>query len=120
MFVHLPIVIMVTLSPLVVSDTVPQFNIVRECRFEGGSTATFQRSQVETTALARLRKEWVQFSRTHQETTIGGVASYVGLLTCLEMARDVVSASASSDQPRAKSGSRPTLTDVTVGEAHRH
>jgi hypothetical protein len=85
MFVHLPIVIMATLSPLVVFDTVPQFIIVRECNFEGGSAATFERcSQDETTALARLRKEWVQFSRTDQkscmgETTVGGLASYAEL-----------------------------------------
>jgi hypothetical protein len=56
-------------------------------------------------------------------TTTGGFASYVELLTCLEMARDVVSANANSEDPRAKSGSRPTRpdqTDVTIGEAHRH
>jgi hypothetical protein len=129
MFVHLPIVIMATLSPLVISDTAPQFNIVRECRFEGGSTGGFeQRSQDEMTAVARRRKEWVQLSRTDQktcmgETTIGGSASYVERLTCLEMAHDVVTASASPDQPRANSASpptRPDQTDVTVGEAQRH
>ena len=56
-------------------------------------------------------------------TQIGGFASYVELLTCLEMARDVVSANANPKDPRAKSGSRPTRpdqTDVTVGETDRH
>ena len=32
MFVHLPIVIVATLTPVAVSDTVPKFDIVRECR----------------------------------------------------------------------------------------
>jgi hypothetical protein len=36
MLLHLPIAILVTLSPITVSDTVPNFDIVRECRFEGG------------------------------------------------------------------------------------
>ncbi len=39
MLLHLPIAILATLSPIHVSDTVPTFDIVRECRYEGGSTA---------------------------------------------------------------------------------
>ena len=130
MLLHLPIAILATLSPIHVSDTVPTFDIVRECRYEGGSAANVERcSQDETTALAQLRTEWAQFAGTDQKTcmvtttTTGGFASYVELLTCLEMARDVVSANANSEDPRAKSGSRstrPDQTDVTVGEAHRH
>jgi hypothetical protein len=129
MLLHLPIAILATLSPIHVSDRVPTFDIVRECRYEGGSAANVERcSQDETTALAQLRTEWAQFAGTDQKTcmvttTTGGFASYVELLTCLEMARDVVSANTNSKDPRAKSGSRPTRpdqTDVTVGEAHRH
>jgi hypothetical protein len=105
----------------------PQFNIARECQFEGGSTAAFEQCpRDETTALSQLRAEWAQFGRDDQkicmgETTNSGFASYVELLTCLEMARDVVSANANAEDPRAKSGSQPTRpdqTDVTVGEAH--
>ncbi len=128
MLLHLPIAILATFSPIHVSDTVPTFDIVRECRYEGGSAANVERcSQDETTALAQLRTEWAQFAGTDQKTcmvtttTTGGFASYVELLTCLEMARDVVSANANSEDPRAKSGSRPTRpdqTDVTLGQAH--
>jgi hypothetical protein len=128
MLLHLPIAILATLSPIHVSDTVPTFDIVRECRYEGGSAANVERcSQDETTALAQLRTEWARFAGTDQKTcmvtttTTGGFASYVELLTCLEMARDVVSANANSEDPRAKSGSRPTRpdqTDVTLGQAH--
>jgi hypothetical protein len=128
MLLHLPIAIMVTLSPIAVSDSVPQFDIVRECRFEGGSIATFDRcSQDETAALSELKMAWAQFSGTDQKncmaaTTTGGFASYVELLTCLEMARDVASSNTKPNDRRVKSGSQPTQTGrpgVTVGEAHR-
>jgi hypothetical protein len=129
MLLHLPIAILATLSPIAVSSSVPQFDIAKECRYEGGSTANFERcSQDETTALAQLRTEWGQFAGTDQKTcmvttTTGGFASYVELLTCLEMARDAAGANTIPDNPPVKSGSRPTKsgqTGVTVGEAHRH
>ena len=50
---------MATLAPIPVSDSMPQFDIVKECRFEGGSSAIFGRcSQRETDALSKLKKEW--------------------------------------------------------------
>jgi hypothetical protein len=104
MLLHLPIAILVTLSPIAVSSSVPQFDIARECRVEGGSTAIFERClQDETVALAQLTTEWAQFAGTDQKTcmiatTIGGFASYVDLLTCLEMARD---AKNTEENPRA-------------------
>src|SRR5260370_35080576 len=113
MLLHLPIAILATLSPIAVSSSVPQFDMARECRYEGGSPAIFQRcSQDETTALAQLRPEWAQLGGTNQKscmvtTTTGGFASYVELLTCLEMARDVASPNTNPDDPHAKSGSRP-------------
>jgi hypothetical protein len=78
-----------------VSDTVPKFDIVRECRFEGGSAVELDRcSEDEGAALRELQPAWAQFAGADKtncivEATIGGVASYVELLTCLEMARDV-------------------------------
>jgi hypothetical protein len=105
MFLHLPIAIMVTLSPIAVSDSVPQFDIVRECGFEGGSRATFDRcSQDETTALSELKKEWAQSGRADQKacmatTTTGGFASYVELLTCLEIAHDAASTKNIPERP---------------------
>jgi hypothetical protein len=129
MLLHLPIAILATLSPIPVSDTVPTFDIVKECRFEGGSAANVEQcSQDEMAARAQITTEWPLFAGTDQKTcivatTTGGFASYVELLTCLEMARDVVSANANSEDLPAKSGSRPTRpdqTDVTIGESHRH
>src|SRR5260370_40794746 len=126
---HLPILILAALSPIPVSDTVPTFDIVRECRYEGGSTANVERcSQDETAALGRLKTEWVQFvgadKRSCMETTqIGGFASYVELLTCLELTRDDASPNTSLDDPHAQAGApptRPDQTDVTAAEPHRH
>jgi hypothetical protein len=129
MLLHLPIAILATLSPVPVSDTVPTFDVLRECRFEAGSTVDFDRcSRDEAAALEQLKNEWARFVGTDKnncvrETTVGGFASYVELLTCLEMARDVVSANPNPKNPAAKSGPRsaqPDRTGVTVGQAGRH
>jgi hypothetical protein len=129
MLLHLPIAILATLSPIPVSDTVPTFDMVKECRFEAGSMVDFDRcSRDEAIALRQLQQAWTKFAGADKktcvgETTIGGFVSYVELLTCLEMARDVVSANNNPQDPSTKSGSEPTRpgrTGVTVGEAHRH
>jgi len=124
MLLHLPIAIMATLAPIPVSDSMPRFNIARECQSEGGSTAVFEQcSRDETTALSQLRTEWAQFDRPDQKlcmgaTTTGGFASYVELLTCLEMTRGLVTANHNPD-PRARSETRPAgRPDITVGEGH--
>jgi hypothetical protein len=79
MLLHLPIAIMVTLSPIAVSDSVPQFDIVRECRFEGGSTATFDRcSRDETGAFSELKREWAQFSGADQKTCLAATTTTGG------------------------------------------
>ena len=113
MLLHLPIVILATLSPIHASDTVPTFANVERC------------SQDETVALGQLRTEWAQFSGADKRscmemTQIGGFASYVALLTCLEMARDVASPNTSPNDSHAKSGLRPTQAarpGLTIGEA---
>jgi hypothetical protein len=129
MLLHLPIAILATLSPVPISDTVPTFDMVRECRFEAGSMVDFDRcSRDEAIALRQLQQAWTKFAGADRktcvgETTIGGFASYVELLSCLEMARDVVSVDTNPKNPPAKSGSRstqPGRTGVTVGEADRH
>jgi hypothetical protein len=95
MLLHLPIAILMTLAPVPVSDAVPRLDIAKECRFEGGSTAIFGRcSRDEDAALQQLETEWPQFvgadrSSCFTEATAGGLGSYVELLICLEMARDV-------------------------------
>jgi hypothetical protein len=85
-------------------------------------------SRDEAIALRQLQQAWTNFAGADKkicvgESTIGGFASYVGLLSCLETARDAVSANTNPMNPPAKSGSRstqPIRTGVTVGEAARH
>jgi hypothetical protein len=95
MFLHLPIVMMGMLSPVAVADTVPSFSLARECQFEGESPEVVNRClKDEADARQRLEGEWGQFVATDKntcivESTVGGFASYVDLLTCLEMSNDV-------------------------------
>jgi hypothetical protein len=128
MLLHLPIAVMATFSPIPVADTVPTFDIVKECRYEGGSAANVdQCSRDETTAFPELKKEWAQSSGTNQKTcmattTIGGFASYVELLTCLEMANNVVSSSSNPNDPPVRSRPQPTQPgrpSETVAEVSR-
>jgi hypothetical protein len=95
MLLHLPIAILAALSPIAVSDTLPKFDIVRECNVEGGPSADVARcSRDEAAALRQLQEAWAQYAGADRkactvEATITDFASYVELLTCLEMARDV-------------------------------
>jgi hypothetical protein len=124
MLLHLPIAIMVTLSPVAVTDAVPKFDIVRECRFEGGSTVEFDRcSQDEAAALEQLKANWAQFTAVDKSAclsvaTVAGFASHVELLTCLEMARDLARA---DDSPRGSTKPQlmqPGRPGSTVGVGH--
>jgi hypothetical protein len=124
MLLHLPIAILATLSPVAVSDTVPKFDIVKECRFEGGSTTEIDRcSDDENTALGQLEREWTQVvdvdKRSCTATAMtGGVASYVELLTCLEMARDVKNGDSNPHGALTTEAMRLRAPGVTVGVGH--
>ncbi len=95
MLIHLPIIILTSLHPIAAADAVPQFEIARECRNEGGPKETEQRCVAdEIQARNQLQAEWIQFSPSakllcNQETNGDGTSSYVEFLTCLEMERDV-------------------------------
>ncbi len=94
MLAHLPIVILASLPFTAVADTVPKFDIARECRAEGGTEAMQQRcAQDEAKARDDLQPQWMQFGAGDknvclQETSMDDAPSYVELLICLEMARD--------------------------------
>jgi hypothetical protein len=121
MLLHLPIVILATFSPVAVSDTVPNFDVAKECRFEGGSTADIDRChQDETTALEQLKANWAQFtgvdkSTCHSLATVGGFASYVELLTCLEMTREANNTDKNPRDPRRSDPMRSVGPGVIVG-----
>jgi hypothetical protein len=83
------------LHPIAIADGVPKFEIARECQGEGGTEEVEQRCVAdEVQARKQLQTEWIQFSpgaklQCNEETGIDGTPSYVELLTCLEMERDV-------------------------------
>jgi hypothetical protein len=121
MLLHLPIAIMATLSPVAVSDAVPKFDIAKECRFEGGSTADIDRChQDEAAALERLKANWALFTGVDTSTclsvaTVAGFASYVELLTCLEMAREANNTDKKPRDPKRTDPMRPVGPGLTVG-----
>jgi hypothetical protein len=128
MLIHLPIVMLATFSPIAVSDTVPKLNIARECRFEGGTTAVFDRcSKDEADAFQQLQTEWPQFAEADRracftEATVGGLASYVDLQICLEMARDVRNQKPDARDPLATTGAQsidhPAQSEMSVVDRH--
>jgi hypothetical protein len=95
MIMHLPIVVLASLPLTPVADDVPKFDIARECQSEGGSDATQKKcADNDPHARDQLRPLWTQFSAGDKtsclrETSTDGTPSYVELLTCLELARDV-------------------------------
>jgi hypothetical protein len=94
MLMHLPIIVAAALSATPVADTVPKFDIARECQAEANTQQTQKHCvESEQEALERVQKGWKSFDaasrgRCAQQATIGGAGSYAELLTCLEMERD--------------------------------
>jgi hypothetical protein len=80
---------------ITIADSLPKFDMVRECRSEGGSPGMLEKCvEDEPVAHDQLQPLWIQSSAADKascvrETSIDGTPSYVELLTCLEMARDV-------------------------------
>jgi hypothetical protein len=99
MLAHLPIVILASLPFTTVADSVPKFDIAKECRAEGGPKAVLEQCAAdEAKARDQLQPSWVQFSPHDKavcitETSMDGTPSYVELMICLEMARDAKKAS---------------------------
>jgi hypothetical protein len=128
MLFHLPIVMLASFSPIAISDTVPKLNIAKECRFEGGTTAVFDRcSKDEADAFQQLQTEWPQFAEADRracftEATVGGLASYVDLQICLEMARDVRNQKPDARDPLATTGAQsidhPAQSEMSVVDRH--
>ena len=122
MLLHLPIAILATLSPIAVSDTVPKFDTVRECRIEGGPSVDVARCfRDEAAALRQVQEAWAQYAAADRkacatEATIGDFASYVELLTCLEITRDARSAENNNHEPRAN----PELRQPIAKQERNH
>ena len=100
--IHLPALLPVLLlsSQIVLAaDPVPKFDTGPICRSAGAAAVMATRNtasceQDENNARATLEKEWSQFTpsdkaRCTRLMTSGGGPSYVDLLTCLELAKQV-------------------------------
>jgi hypothetical protein len=128
MLLHLPIAMLATLLPVAASDTVPKFDVVRECGYEGGSAADLDRcARDEATALEHLKNEWARFVDTDKSTcvkettTTGDFASYVELQICLEMASEARKEGHNPPDPGTGTGSpsrQLAQPGVTVGAGH--
>ena len=92
-------VILLSSQTVLAADQVPKFDTGRSCRSTGAAAVMATRNtasceQDENNARATLEKEWSQFTPLDQADcthlmTSGGSPSYVELLTCLEMAKQV-------------------------------
>jgi len=95
MLIHLPIIILTSPQPTPIADTAPKFDIARICQSAGGSNEEQKRcAEEETQARDTVQTEWTQFTSSakkqcYEEANIDSTPSYVELLTCLEMERDV-------------------------------
>jgi hypothetical protein len=127
MLLHLPIVILAALWPVAVSDTVPKFDVVKECHYEGGSTTDIDRcSRDEAAALEQLKNEWARFVGTDKsscmtEVTTLDFRSYVELQICLEMASEVRKEEHNAPDPGTGTESpspRLARPGITVGVGH--
>lgn len=99
MFLAMATVVLASNLVAAAPGELPRFNLDLSCRgvevpgLERGRTAEVCKRS-EQNARDQLTKQWAQFptadkNRCVQLATMGGVESYVELITCLEMAREV-------------------------------
>jgi hypothetical protein len=85
-------------SAAMASEDVPALKVEESCRAaaaisDGKLTSEERCLSQEHSARAELAEQWSQFDRNDQrlctaQTSIGGLPSYIELLTCVTMARD--------------------------------
>src|ERR1019366_6895103 len=91
--------VLLSSQTVLAAGSVPKFDIGPSCRSAGAAAVMATRNtasceQDENNARATLEKEWSQFTpldkaRCTRLMTSGGSPSYVDLLTCLELAKQV-------------------------------
>ncbi|MFN3657465.1 MAG: hypothetical protein ACK4UO_09460 [Pseudolabrys sp.] len=92
-------ILLVAAHAALAADIVPTFDIEPSCRAAGDASPAPGRDaescrRDERDARSKLEQDWSKYrtadrARCVQLTMIGGKPSYVEVLTCLEMARDV-------------------------------
>lgn len=97
MLITVPVVILGSHLVISVADRIPKIDIVGNCRLNVAATASLTVDQSvkacisdEQNARGQLQKQWFHFPTASRascsaQNNIGG-ASYVDLLTCLQMA----------------------------------
>ena len=110
-------IILTAAHVVLVADAPPKFDVERTCRpaavagvLPGRDASACQRD--ENDARDKVERQWAEYSATQRKHCAGFAAldrapSYVELLTCLEMARDVAKLENPSADPPANSGSQP-------------
>ena len=102
MQISFAMVVLSTQLVITVADGVPKYDVARECRLDstqafdlnvGLNEAVKRCVSDERGALAQLQTQWSQFRESDRtectgEANAGGTSSYVGLLTCLQLAKD--------------------------------
>jgi uncharacterized protein YecT (DUF1311 family) len=101
MLIPISMIVLGTQLVVTVADSVPKFDMARQCRLDStqafdlnaGLNETIKRCVAdEQKALTQLQGQWSQFpvpdrARCTEETNLGDTASYVELLTCLQAAK---------------------------------
>ena len=92
-------VILTASHVVLAADAVPKFNVEQTCRRAGEVSASLGRSagdckRNEEDAHTKLQQDWAQYSPDQRIScarfsSLGSSPSYVELLTCLEMAKQV-------------------------------
>ena len=82
-------------TPIHAADAVPNLNVRTSCEAEAAAAPEGKRQCLrdEQNARETLVQQWAKFTLTDRQrctqlATLGGTASYVELLTCLQMAVD--------------------------------
>jgi hypothetical protein len=101
-----PIIVLASQLITVATKNIPVFDVPRSCRAEGSTVESVERcTRDERKARNQIQTEWSRFGPAAQssctrETAIDGTASYVELLTCLEMAKDANAHTSVPGKPR--------------------
>jgi hypothetical protein len=105
---------------VLVADRVPTFDVEPSCRAAVATAVAAGRDMNsclgdERSARDQLQKEWSQFTAAErnecsQLSTMGGPASYVELLSCLEVSRDAREIARQRAKGTAASGTAPATT----------
>ena len=115
--IPVPAMILVAQIAIPVADRVPQFNLEPTCKGAATASAAIRSDkdvclQKEQKARDDLNQQWANFvaadkGRCIQSASAGGIASYVQLLTCLEMAK-LARELPKDDSLRATTGAAPS------------